>query len=287
MSMRFQIVHTTRYLYQSEVFLEPHTLRLRPRCDTSQQLRHFSLSVEPRPLGQADSLDLDGNSQTLAWFGQLTSNLTVISRATVDTLRVNPFNFLVTAQPVLGLPAEYPDAIHNALSAYREPAPDEESVAAFARGLAHESSHQTIAFLTLLARRISEQCKSTMREGGPPNRAAETLEKQEGACRDLAVLFIECCRHMGLAARFVSGYHEDEACRRVDHMHAWAEVYLPGAGWRGFDPSTGLAVADRHVALAASAHPEQAAPLVGTLRGNNVCSSMYAEVQIEVTTDEE
>src|SRR5262249_22663127 len=145
-----------------------------------------------------------------------------------------------------------------------------ESVAALSRALAHECQGDTIEFLMRLARRIAETCKSITRDGGDALPAELTLAQRQGACRDLAVLHIEACRQAGLAARYVSGYHEADAGRHDDHMHAWSEVYLPGGGWRGFDPSTGLAVADRHVALAAGAHAASAAPIVGSFRGNAV-----------------
>ncbi|MEE2871411.1 MAG: transglutaminase-like domain-containing protein [Candidatus Latescibacterota bacterium] len=89
-----------------------------------------------------------------------------------------------------------------------------------------------------------------MRLEGRPMAAAETLARVRGACRDLAVLFIVICRTLGLAARFVSGYRAGAQNQQERYMHAWAEVYLPGAGWRGWDPSLGLAVAGAHVAVA-------------------------------------
>lgn len=93
------------------------------------------------------------------------------------------------------------------------------------------------------------------------------LSQGAGACRDLSVLFLAACRHVGLPARFVSGYHEGPPERGERELHAWAETYLPGGGWRGFDPSLGLAVADRHVAVAAAPDPRGAAPVAGTFRG--------------------
>ena len=104
-----------------------------------------------------------------------------------------------------------------------------------------------------------------------------------GACRDLTVLFMECCRSLGLAARFVSGYQEGDKGTDRRYMHAWAEVYLPGGGWRGFDPTHGIAVTDRHVAVASGPTPATAAPISGTFRGTGAIARMEAALRIEVT----
>jgi transglutaminase-like putative cysteine protease len=92
---------------------------------------------------------------------------------------------------------------------------------------------------------------------------------REGSCRDLAILFCDVCRVMGIAARFVSGYECATVGRADASMHAWAEVYLPGVGWRGYDPSRGLAVANCHVAVAAGFDPELAAPISGLYFGRS------------------
>jgi transglutaminase-like putative cysteine protease len=99
----------------------------------------------------------------------------------------------------------------------------------------------------------------------------------------LTVLFSEVCRAVGLASRFVSGYYalpDDDGQR---HLHAWSEVYVPGAGWRGFDPGLGLAVSDHHVAVAAGSLPWAAAPIVGSFRGNDAISSLDTELEIELS----
>ena len=93
------------------------------------------------------------------------------------------------------------------------------------------------------------------------------MREQEGSCRDLAVLFCAACRAVGLAARFVSGYERDASLQENGDLHAWADVYLEGGGWRGYDPSRALAVASTHVAVAAASDPLLASPVSGTFRG--------------------
>lgn len=279
--MRFQVIHTTRYLYDRPVFLEPHVLRLRPRSDPFQQLQHFALTLRPQPTGFTESVDLDGNASALAWFENLTAELRITARSTVDTLLTNPFNFIVTEPAVVSLPARYSPPLAAWLGACLQTDPHAGSIDPLVRDVLAESGRNVMEYLPRLCQRVHEICRSSIRHEGAPYPAAETFERREGACRDLAVLFIEACRRSGLAARFVAGYHEARPDVGPRQLHAWAEVYLPGAGWRGFDPSIGLAVSDRHVALAAGAAPEAAATVTGTLRGTGACSSMYAEVRIE------
>lgn len=120
-----------------------------------------------------------------------------------------------------------------------------------------------------------------VRPNGDAYEPAVTLKRGQGACRDLTVLFMEACRSVGLSARFVSGYAEGLSTRDDGELHAWAEIYLPGAGWRGFDPTLGLAVADRHVAIAASPIPVGAAPVSGSFRADSATAGLSYEVSVK------
>jgi transglutaminase-like putative cysteine protease len=108
-----------------------------------------------------------------------------------------------------------------------------------------------------------------------------TWQQKEGTCRDFAILFMEVCRLIGIAVRFVSGYQQGDSNSSDRHLHAWVEVYLPGAGWRGYDPTHGLAVADGHVALAASSLPRYAAPISGVFRPGSAQSTIEYSLQIQ------
>jgi transglutaminase-like putative cysteine protease len=124
-----------------------------------------------------------------------------------------------------------------------------------------------VAFLTNLNWYLYESFGHTIRGEGPAHPPEVTLRERQGTCRDLAVLFCAACRLVGIAARFVSGYEREAATQPQAYMHAWAEAYLPGGGWRGYDPTQGLAVSKSHVAVAAAADPSLAAPITGTYRG--------------------
>jgi transglutaminase-like putative cysteine protease len=122
-------------------------------------------------------------------------------------------------------------------------------------------------FLQQLVDIIQDRVKYTQRHVGPAWPAGRTLKERVGSCRDLAMLMVESCRCVGLPARFVSGYHlVDPKPERYD-LHAWAEVYLPGAGWRGFDPSGMGVIDDRYIPLATSSKPDLTAAITGSFSG--------------------
>lgn len=277
--MRFAVTHTTRYRYQRAVRLDPHVLRLRPRNDGSQALLDFRARVQPRPVGWSECVDLDGNAVAQVWFDGLTDSLIISTTCTVESRRTNPFDFLLDAWATT-LPLHPSGELERALAPYRLRSHPDDSVTAFATSVLRDATGQTVPFLTTLARRIAERSRATIRLEGDPQAAAVTLSEGTGACRDLAVLFIDACRAVGLAARFVSGYYcgAVESDRR--YLHAWAEVFLPGAGWRGFDPLQGVAVVDQHIAVAASAQPAAAAPISGTLCGGDAVATPQVELSI-------
>ncbi len=277
--MRFRIRHRTMYQYDRAVYLEPHTLRFCPRSGGGQRLVSFGIDVEPLPRLMNESLDPEGNTVTEVWFSELTDRMEVTASFEAETLRSNPFDFVLDDPGVKKLPAVYSGPLAASLASYlgTDGSPQ---VRDFALRVAADSGHDTVQFLTELCRRIAEMCVHEVRHEGPPESAEHTLVTGRGACRDVAVLYMEACRVMGLAARFVSGYQysPDEEERR--ELHAWAEVYLPGGGWRGFDPSHGLAAADQLLAVAAAADPALAAPVTGSVRGTGATQAMQFEIKV-------
>lgn len=260
------VQHSTVYRYPYAVQLEPHTFRLRPRMTTTQRLLAFQLQILPEPAGATECLDQDGNLALRAWFDTPTQELSVRSQFTVELIRQNPFDFLIRDES-LNLSLWYPEALGTALAPYRAEGQVWDEVRTYATSIAAGSQWNTLAFLTDLCQRIFQSFGHVTRPYGQPWGSHETLFRREGSCRDLAVLFCDCCRVVGIAARFVSGYECASAGRYDSYMHAWAEVYLPSAGWRGYDPSRGVVVADRHVAVAASSDPLLASPVTGAYVG--------------------
>jgi transglutaminase-like putative cysteine protease len=281
--MKISVTHSTVYRYDFPVYLEPHIFRLRPRTNSAQRLLAFDLRITPTPAGTTECLDQDGALALNAWFSTPTRELRVLSEFTVDMLRQNPFDY-VLANESLNLPLWYLEPVCTALTAYRNDAQVAEFVKQFANWIAAGAHWNTLSFLTALSRQIFQTCRQVTRPYGPPWPSDRTLSAREGSCRDLAVLFCDACRVMGIAARFVSGYECASASAQDPYMHAWSEVYLPGIGWRGYDPSRGLAVSNGHVAVAAGFDHDLASPVAGWYSGGSG-SHMEATLSLQVYPD--
>jgi transglutaminase-like putative cysteine protease len=178
------------------------------------------------------------------------------------------------------LPPSYTGGLERLLAPYSSRAKWDDQVAKFAQKIAYEARENTLDFLDGLNRRLHETCSHIIRETGGPQSPVFTLQQRQGSCRDLAVLFIDACRAVGIAARFLSGYRRYGRDPSKRYMHAWPEVFLPGGGWRGYDPTQGGLVSDLHVAVAASHEPAGAAPIQGAFYGESVPSTMEVRVQI-------
>jgi transglutaminase-like putative cysteine protease len=283
--VQYQISHQTIYNYSQAVFLKPHLLRLYPRCDRFIQLHNFSLSVQPQPQGTSNFIDLDGNNLTKLWFANPTEQLNIQILSQVETTCSNPFDYLLDPWATI-LPFDYPQSLLRQLEPYLKPNNFvADSVALIlAQDILMSTQSNTLDFLFALNQRIYQDCEYIIRETGLPFPAGVTWRNKQGSCRDYAVLFMEVCRAVGIAARFVSGYQEGDRNMSPQDLHAWIEVYLPGGGWRGYDPTLGLVVSDRHIPLAASAIPEYAAPIFGVVipvkHGQNITSTMNAQILI-------
>lgn len=282
--MRYHISHTTIYHYSQPVRLSTHTLRLRPRSDGIQQLANFSMEIQPLPIKASDFLDLEGNACHQIWFpDEPTTTLLIHSTSEIETHRTNPFDYL--SEPwATHAPLDYPVSTAVRLTPYLAP-PNltiSPQVIEFAQTLLHSVEANVGFFLTQLTQSIYSRCEYVQRHVGGPQPAGITLAQQSGTCRDFVVLFMEACRAVGLAARFVSGYQEGDPDQDNHDLHAWVEVYIPGGGWRGFDPTHGLAVTDRHIAVAAAAYPADAAPVVGKLKSGELASATL-DSQIKLT----
>ena len=280
--MLFQICHKTEYTYNRRVFLEPHTVRLRPRCDAWQNLVDHEMHVEPQPAGLTECNDLDGNVVTVLWFNGTHEYLSITAKSEVETLRYNPFDFVLDDKSLV-MPVEFDADVAASLAPYRDRATLEDAISKFGTSVSSQTNRMTLPFLSTLTQRIHETFEHCVRPEGDPWSPSVTLAEGRGACRDLAVLQMDAVRACGLPARFVSGYRAGDPELIDRELHAWVEVYLPGAGWRGYDPTTGLAVADYHVALSVGANAGIAAPTSGTFRGTGVDSSIRTSIEMKIS----
>ena len=279
--MRFEVRHTTTFVYDRPVYLGPHTVRLMPRSDGRQRLLDFACTVSPAPAMQSGVLDAAGNPVVRLWFSGTTTELGITVHSLTETLTANAFDYIVDT-PATSLPVTYATHERPHLEVYREPGKPVPAVADLALRLARKSRGHTLDFLNMLNTYLYAEFEREIREHGPPQAPDLTLVRRRGACRDLAMLFIALCRTRGIAARFVSGYQAHaQSGRKRRYLHAWPEVYLPGGGWRGFDPSHGTAVADAHVALAAAGTAAGTLPIEGAFYGDGADSRMDFELSIQ------
>ena len=281
--MKFTIRHNTHYRYSRPVQFSPHRLRFHPRDDGAQRIIYHQLGITPTPLGRNDHLDLEGNRVTQVWFGSDSDHLEMTLTMRVETLRRNPFDFFLDPE-ASSLPIDHAHDVVCA-SAYLSRIEADDAVTAFAAELSLAVNRNTLSFVDRLNRDLFANFSHIHRETGTPQAPAMTLQSRQGACRDLAVLFVDCCRAEGLAARFASGYQKGDLQSERRHLHAWPEVYLPGAGWRGFDPTHGHAIADTHVTVAAAAHPQDTMPVSGSFTGQGVSSSLHYDLRIDVSDE--
>jgi len=258
---------------------------LRPRSDRFNQVQSFTISILPIAKGTSDFVDLDGNNSIKLWFDRPTDKLSIQTIARVATSCTNPFAYLLEPW-AMTIPFDYPSSLRQQLEPYLRPYSFvlDSTALELAQEIAIATQNNTLNFLFALNQRIYTDCQYQIRDLGEPFPAGVTWRNRQGSCRDYAVLFMEVCRSVGIPARFVSGYQEGDEQQSSRDLHAWVEVYLPGAGWRGYDPTLGLIISDRHIPLAASAIPKYAAAIEGTVTpvetGAKVISDLQAQISL-------
>jgi uncharacterized protein (DUF2126 family)/transglutaminase-like putative cysteine protease len=277
-SIRVALHHETRYVYDRDVSLSPHVVRLRPAPHCRTPIVAYSLRVQPADHFINWQQDPFGNFEARLVFLKPASELVVEVDLVAEMTVINPFDFFLEEEAKL-FPFAYPPALKRDLTPYLQPAPFGPRFAEFverARGTVAVPGRKTIDVLVDLNQLVNKTLRYDIRMEPGVFAPEETLERSHGSCRDFAWLLVQVVRQLGLAARFVSGYsiqlRADErpldGPAGVDHdladLHAWAEVFLPGAGWVGFDATSGLLAGEGHIPLACTPDPETAAPLLGS-----------------------
>ena len=282
--MLLSIDHNTTYAYGKKVVLTPHIVRLRPRDGGGQITHMFSLKADPPEAGRSVNSDLDGNTTVTLWFTDESERLVIDTRCVVETLRENPFDYITSDLRFLDLPMQYPREQKDSLRPYTTVSEETaKAVCALRETILSQTRGKTTDFILTLCEYIYKNFPHVARDRGAPWSAERTLREKRGSCRDLVELFASVCRSAGLACRHVSGYALSEKRKRGDELHAWAEIYIPGGGWRGYDPSSGLAVSDRHVAVASGATNELIAPVSGSFYGDGARAELQFQVRVRKT----
>lgn len=261
-------IHITTYTYDAPVALDMHIVRLQPRSGGGQMLRTFEIQAMPSPVAQTQVIDAEGNALTYLWFLGTTAQLTIETRFEVETVRVNPFDFIPSPSSLL--PPLFSPEEHELFQPYLEKAPLPQ-IDYLSQKLSASCDGSALGFALTANKWISENIESIIRRHGLPLAPETTLSERKGACRDQALLLMALCRAKKIPSRFVSGYLLNNAAEsKPCDLHAWAEIWVPGGGWRGFDPTQGLATTNGHVAVAASFTYTLAAPVTGSFHGNTL-----------------
>jgi transglutaminase-like putative cysteine protease len=266
---RFKILHRTYYNFSAAVRLEPHTLRLRPREGHELHIESATLEITP-PATLRWHRDVEDNSVAIASFDSIARQLVIESEVVIQHFNQAPLDFLV-AEYAISYPFVYIPEDRVVLAPYlhgSERAASAPLVNWLANVWRPGEPIQTYALLQRLCVHIHQSLSYQAREAPGVQAPAETLSRGTGSCRDFANLFMEAARHLGLAARFVSGYlYAEPSAVNYGATHAWAEVFLPGAGWKGFDPTIGKIVGTDHIAVAVARLPESVPPVSGSFVG--------------------
>ena len=267
--MKIRIQHRTTYRYAQPVSFGTHRIMVRPREGHDLHIESSILTIRPAHTTHW-MRDVNGNSIALIDFTERHDEMMIYSELVLHHYDSNPLDFRVEPYAI-HYPFVYDPWTLPELTSFTHiifPNDAERIRRWLVRFWEPGKQIETVALLKKLNKYIRETFTYKRRDERGVQHPAETLAKNSGSCRDFATLFIEACRCWGLAARFVSGYMLCEATEAGGaSTHAWAEVYLPGGGWKGFDPTSGELTGSQHVAVAVSRHPEAATPISGSFIG--------------------
>ncbi|MBQ0942567.1 transglutaminase family protein [Ideonella sp. 4Y16] len=280
MSIHVALKHVTHYRYDRRVGLSPQIVRLRPAPHCRTPILSYSMQVEPAGHFINWQQDAFANYMARLVFPEKTTEFKVTIDLVAEMSVYNPFDFFLEPEAE-HVPFAYTDSLRAELAPYLVVEPATPRLAALLASVPTEKT-RTIDFLVGLNQRLQRDIAYTIRMEPGVQTPEETLTKGSGSCRDTGWLLVQMLRHLGLAARFVSGYLiqlapdvkalDGPSGTEVDFtdLHAWCEVYLPGAGWIGLDPTSGLLAGEGHIPLACTPQPSSAAPISGAVDESEV-----------------
>ncbi|MVA58885.1 DUF2126 domain-containing protein [Agrobacterium vitis] len=274
MAIKASIYHLTHYKYDTPIRLGPQIIRLKPAAHSRTKVLSHSLKVTPENHFVNLQQDPYGNYLARFVFPDPVTEFKIEVDLTADMSIYNPFDFF-TEEEAVTWPFEYPEDIREDLAIYKKPEPDSPALDAYLKTLDMTPGQGTVDMIVGLNARLQSEIGYVIRLEPGVQTPDETLTSARGSCRDTSWLLVQILRHLGFAARFVSGYLiqlkpdlealDGPSGTKVDFtdLHAWAEAYIPGAGWIGLDPTSGLMTGESHIPLAATPHYKNAAPISG------------------------
>lgn len=289
MSIKVALEHRTTYDFAEPVRVAPHVVRLRPAPHARTPIEAYTLDVEPSNHFLNWQQDPFGNWQARLVFPERTERLQITVGLVADLMVINPFDFFVEDYAET-FPFAYEPGLAADLAPYLRPVDGSERAAAWKARQQQPDGVPTVDFLAGLNAAVHRDVAYSVRMEAGVQSPDETLERAIGSCRDSAWLLVSLLRQHGLAARFVSGYlvqlaADQEAldgpsgpAQDFTDLHAWAEVFVPGAGWVGMDPTSSLFAGEGHIPLSATPHPSSAAPIEGATDPVEVTFSFHNEV---------
>ena len=280
MATRIAIHHHTYYEYDRLVVLSPHLIRLKPAAHSRALIESYSLTVEPTNQVIHWQQDPFGNFIARVDFWESMTKMSIDVEITAVLEPTNPFDFFLDTYAE-SFPFQYDDQLKKYLAPYLEIT---ESGPNLTRWLAQvdQTKRGTVDFLIKLNQQVNRDIAYSTRLEEGVQTLEETLTTKIGSCRDSGWLLVQVLRQFGLAARFVSGYlaqlipdskipnDSSSITENSLALHAWAEVFIPGAGWIGLDPTSGMLATEGHIPLACTPDPVSAAPVTGT---TDVCET--------------
>ncbi|MET0475391.1 MAG: transglutaminase family protein [Mycobacterium sp.] len=305
MGIKVALEHRTSYTFDRLVQVHPHVVRLRPAPHSRTPIEAYSLQVEPAEHFINWQQDAFGNFLARLVFPNRTTNLTITVGLIADLKVINPFDFFIE-DFAENWPFEYPRALLEDLKPYLRPVDEDgegsgpgELTKDWVKNFIVRPGTRTIDFLVALNGAVNADVGYSVRMEAGVQTPDHTLRTAIGSCRDSAWLLVSVLRELGLAARFVSGYlvQLTSDVKALDgpsgpiadftDLHAWTEVYIPGAGWIGLDPTSALFAGEGHIPLSATPHPASAAPITGatepcetTLDFSNVVTRVHEDPRV-------